>query len=110
MLRHGRRLSDLGTAAFPWRELKLIVAHQNPSDSALYRSTLEHADYGYTDVLLTQVLNALRNISWQLAGDEDVPRPDPVLMPGQESLEESMFDRMSIEEMDARLAPYAPRK
>ncbi len=110
MLRHGRRLPDLGTAAFPWWELKLIVKHQDPAESALRRDVLDHVDWGHSDWLLTQVLNVLRTISWQFSGDSNAPVPTPVLMPGETSVDESKFDRMSIEEMDERLAPYMPRK
>lgn len=110
MLRHGRRVADLGTRRFPWREFKLIVKQQ-PAGSALARSLREGVEYTYTDALLVHVLNTLRVMSWQLGMDEDAPRPEPVLLPGQVApTDDAGIDRMSIEEMDERLAPYMPRK
>jgi hypothetical protein len=102
ILRHGRRLQDLGTAAFPWRELLLIVRHQDPHESALRRAALDHVDFGYSDQVQVAILNTLRVMSWQLGMDPDAPRPERVLMPGEKSDEQ--IDAMSIEDMDARLA------
>lgn len=58
---------------------------------------------------MVAVLNTLRVMSWQLSGDEKAQPPEPVLLPGQEPADVGI-DSMSIEEMDARLAPYMPRK
>ena len=104
-------MSDLGKAAFTWRELKLIVTQQPHEGSALSRSMREGITYTYTDALLVDAINMLRVMSWQLGGDPDAPRPDPLLLPGQVAEEDDAgIDRMSIEEMDERLAPYMPRK
>lgn len=61
-------------------------------------------------MLLNGILNVLRVMSWQLAGDDKAPRPEPELLPGQVPVSDGrVADAMSIEEMEARLAPYAPQ-
>lgn len=85
------------------------MQQQDRTGSALHRSLREGLDYTYTDAVLVTILNTLRAMSWQLSGDPDQPRPEPVLLPGEVPADEGI-DRMSIEEMDARLAPYMPRK
>lgn len=90
-----------------------MIVRQSPLSSALNRSIRgEAAGYETAEYLLIGILNQLRNISWQTGHGKGEKPPEPIYPPGVENPNESktVGDVMSIDEMDARLAPYLPRR
>ena len=83
MLRAGFTLND-----YPKRlDLRAIIAFWRFAvpGSAVYR--LEHGAKGewqYTQELLAQVLETLRDANWQRQGIKTAPRPPRIPRPGQE--------------------------
>lgn len=97
----------LGTETLTWRDLSVIIRHMPPS-SALGREIRgDAAPYIATDYLLVNAVNLLQNMSWQLAQDRKLKKPEPIWLPGMNDTNKTTStwsgDQMTVEEMNARL-------
>lgn len=76
---------DVGGRRLSWRRLGSLVAHL-PWDSASSRSRFgEQAAWGFTEHLLANAVDALRDANWQRGGDKKIPRPPRIPRPGQQT-------------------------
>lgn len=76
----GVRLSDLG-GVLSWRDLYVVVRNL-PMSSALARSMSgAEAQWGVTEYLLAQVVDALNGANWQRGGGKG-QKPKPTPRPG----------------------------
>jgi hypothetical protein len=101
----GRRLDDLGTERFSWRELKVIVTRTPPDRSALaLERNPDDAGWSLTDHLLAEAVDALRLLLWAKTkdGEKNRNRPVPVERPGRRP-EKSTKKPINIDEMRERL-------
>lgn len=80
----GLRLRDLGTPAFTWRDLLVIVLNL-PRAAALRREQLgDAAEWGVLEYLMARNVEAGEGANWQRAGGKGA-RPKPLPRPGQKS-------------------------
>lgn len=104
----GRRLSDRGTEAFTWGELRALVS-QAPAGSAIGRIRRDAAHT--VDVeLLRLVEHRLRLLDWRLVSlfKRGVRQPAELRFPWEEPADEAIVgDVMTIEEAEEFLAPNA---
>lgn len=106
----GLTLRDLGTKRLSWRTLKIILRYLPPESAFNRERQGPEPVYSVQDYLLVGILNGIRALTWVTAGNDDNPRPSPLLLPGMVDPEEPLtFGSYSIEEMDERLAQYGPR-
>lgn len=105
----GLRLRDLGSAAFNWRDLWVVVKHA-PSSSALTLSVdgTETIEWDLTRQLLADVADTLHLLWWAKTtdGQANPPRnqPEPIPRPGVEDDTKRIGDEpMDFDEMRAWL-------
>jgi hypothetical protein len=82
----GRRLDDVGSELFSWRELKVIVTRTPPSRSALsFEREPNDAAWDLNAHLLAEVVDSLRLLLWAKTkdGSKNRNRPKPVDRPGR---------------------------
>lgn len=81
LLIRGLSLENLGTEAFTWYDLLVMVRYlQGDSDSRL-SAELHGPTWSVRDQLLAQITDLLALANWQRAGRKHSPRPKPVPRP-----------------------------
>lgn len=87
LIRLGLRLRDVGTDAFTWADLFVIV-RQAPRDSALVRALDEDHEWGLAELLLAEVADGIAVANWHRSGTPTQARkgdfPKPIPRPGHQ--------------------------
>ena len=84
LIRLGLRLRDLGSEAFSWRDLLVIVQNGGP-DTALARTMRpDEAPWGLSEHLLAVIADAVISGNWMQSkdGQRNRNRPKPIQRPG----------------------------
>lgn len=110
LIRHGVRLRDLGSESFTWRDLKVILAQQKPSESALWMEQNPDHMWGLPEFLLADAVDTLHMLFWAKTKDgaRNRNRPKPVERPGRRP-ERLGKKPLPLDEMDAWLAKRVPK-
>lgn len=78
----GARLDHLWTGELTWPDLRAVVQCAEPGTPLAVAVRGKTGGITSEQVLMIRVLDALRSISWQLAGDKTKPQPRPSRIPG----------------------------
>lgn len=109
VLRHGHRLRDLGSDRLTWRDLRIILSQQKPSESALWMEQNPDHMWGLPEFLLADVADTLHALFWAKTKDgaKNRNRPKPIERPGRRP--ERMGKKpLPLDEMAVWLAERVP--
>ena len=109
VLRHGLRLRDLGSDRLTWRDLRILLTQQKPSESALWMEQNPDHMWGLPEFLLADVADTLHMLFWAKTKDgaKNRNRPKPVERPGRRP--ERMGKKpLPLDEMQVWLAERVP--
>lgn len=110
-LKHGVSIDQFGCPEYPTSDLVSILEftrEDSPLFTALYP---DDAGWGRTNMLLADVVDALRIQIWQKGSGKKSDYPNPIPRPGVSQKEKKQFGNNPIEqdEMDAFLASRGPK-
>lgn len=84
LLRLGLRLRNVGTDAFTWRDLYVVI-RQSGQDSALFRAINEDDHFwGLAEMLLAEIADGVAVGNWQRGNGKRRDYPKPIPRPGVE--------------------------
>lgn len=108
LIRLGLRLRDVGTDAFTWGDLWVVI-QQTPRDlnvSALYRAmNPDDWQWGLAELLIAEVADGTHVGAWQRGGGKRSDYPKPIPRPGVTETETTTIGKgaIPIDEMNAFL-------
>ncbi|MFJ2506328.1 DUF5361 domain-containing protein [Microbacterium sp. NPDC087592] len=108
LIRHGERWRNVGHS-LSWRDVKVILEMQQPSDSALWMEQNPDHMWGLPEFLLAEVVDSLHMLWWSKTkdGHKNRNRPKPLERPGRRP--ERMGKKpLPLDEMAVWLAERVP--